>query len=332
MVYRHILDCLDVTDQCPLSSNIKVVDKVLPGNKASTTSEIIRAQHASLLNNYLTDDFQVMYTDVSLSDERTGCSVYDLADKSEHAFHFPLKTSSTFGELLAIEEAIEIARRKSVRKLVIFTDSLSSCQILSKPKPTNSIACRIFRKLSELNIITDIVWTPSHKGIPGNEKADEVAKSATRNSPSRNCKLTMDEAYRQLKDDLFAKWYENFKAYSDEHPNLFASTFPTTKKTTWFRKLLLPPAEVKRLNRVLSGHTYDRAYLCKIRAIRTNQCCCGQTDGYVHQTFHCRRLMNLRSNFEIFQNHGTFSEIFRGSNTAKITQLSNFFQKANVNF
>lgn len=53
-----------------------------------------------------------MYTDASLSDQRTGCGVYDLADKSEHAFHIPFKTSSSFGELLAIEEAIEIASRK----------------------------------------------------------------------------------------------------------------------------------------------------------------------------------------------------------------------------
>lgn len=55
--YQHILDCLDEIDRCsfPQCKNRR---QIFTGNKASTTAESVRAQHASLLTNYLTDNFR----------------------------------------------------------------------------------------------------------------------------------------------------------------------------------------------------------------------------------------------------------------------------------
>ncbi|XP_017493152.1 PREDICTED: uncharacterized protein LOC108381246, partial [Rhagoletis zephyria] len=112
--------------------------------------------------------------------------------------------SSTFGELYAIDEAITIAINDNQEKVVIFTDSLTSCQILKDPNTNNSIAHQIHKKICEADLAeVALVWTPSHVGISGNERADALAKRATTEGMLKSARLTIEETTNQIKNIIF---------------------------------------------------------------------------------------------------------------------------------
>ncbi|XP_036322376.1 uncharacterized protein LOC118736388 [Rhagoletis pomonella] len=209
--FRQIFDRLEPVGDHPTSTNCEIIDSAFPGLKATMTAECANDHFSRMLNNYKERRFNIMFTDASLSDSRTGCGIYNYNCDTETSFHLPFKSSTAFGELLAIEEAINIASNNNYRKLVIFTDSRVSCQTLKNPNSLNSIASRILRKvhLAAFDSI-HIVWIPSHKGIPGNERVDSIAKKAIDNSSCKDYLYTTDEAIKQIKEALYNEWYAGF--------------------------------------------------------------------------------------------------------------------------
>ncbi|XP_036347592.1 uncharacterized protein LOC118756969 [Rhagoletis pomonella] len=167
------------------------------------TVERIKTQHALIVEDYLDRNYTIMYTDASLSEDKTGCGIFILNTNAGYSFHTPFKSSSAFGELLAIEEAIDIATHNEYFSLVIFTDSLISCQTLKNRKSNNSIAVRIHNKISQnLFRSVQIRWIPSRKNIPGNDKADELAKKSIELNSSKTVKLKIDEACKLTKNRI----------------------------------------------------------------------------------------------------------------------------------
>jgi ribonuclease HI len=71
---------------------------------------------------------------------------------------------------------------------VIITDSLSTIMAAESRTPAKNPKTQTIRKMldHEGPRIT-LLWVPSHKGIPGNEKADQVAKEALDVNTSERC-------------------------------------------------------------------------------------------------------------------------------------------------
>jgi hypothetical protein len=62
---------------------------------------------------------------------------------------------------------------------VIITDSLSTIMAAESRTPTKNPNTQTIRKmLDQEGPRITFLWVPSHKGIPGNEKADQAAKEA----------------------------------------------------------------------------------------------------------------------------------------------------------
>ncbi|XP_036327763.1 uncharacterized protein LOC118740371 [Rhagoletis pomonella] len=177
-----------------------------------------------------------------------------------------------------------------------------------------------------------INWTPSHKGIAGNERADTIAKNAINCHNVLDVSLTPEEALRRIRNEINDQWYADFLAYSDVQPNLFAQIFSAKPKNNWFKSTALSAKETKLINRILTGHTYDQEYLFKIKAITSSRCSCGDPDNFIQQTFHCPLLGHIREGFDIFQDNQNFHDIFHGFDRRKITSLANFLIKAEVKF
>ena len=94
----------------------------------------------------------------------------------------------------------------------IFTDSKSAVFELKKLYPTNTIAKEILDEISKRKQNNYIfVWIPSHSGIPGNEKADVLAKKSLELKIDKKLILTNEDGKAVLKTNVWNSWKEIWK-------------------------------------------------------------------------------------------------------------------------
>ncbi|XP_017476325.1 PREDICTED: uncharacterized protein LOC108366424 [Rhagoletis zephyria] len=159
-----------------------------------------------MVHDYDLTGYKIFYTDASVGGVATGVAIYNYSDKTKQSFKLNFKSSSSFGETLAILKAIQQAKLHNHRKIVIFTDSLVACLLLSKKRTQNYIICAIHKTILEADFDrVTIIWTPSHKGIPGNETADELAKDALNSDDETHVNLTNEQALRSIKNEIYHK-------------------------------------------------------------------------------------------------------------------------------
>jgi ribonuclease HI len=126
------------------------------------------------------DDALIWITDGSRADSRTGAGIY--GRRPERSFSFSLGKYATVvqTEIYAILQcAYENIRRTCRHKrILIFSDSQAALKALSSPKVMSRLVAECLDALSVLanqNEVT-LIWVPGHCGIPGNEKADKLAR------------------------------------------------------------------------------------------------------------------------------------------------------------
>ncbi|GIJ98524.1 hypothetical protein Aspvir_000641 [Aspergillus viridinutans] len=106
------------------------------------------------------------------------------------AFGLARVHSSNLAELFAIKAALDVAaeiaqKRNDWRKMTIFTDSQAALTEISKFPYATSIAENIVSSfikaallLYKLGIRLEVRWVPGHNSVPGNVRADSLAKRA----------------------------------------------------------------------------------------------------------------------------------------------------------
>ena len=120
-------------------------------------------------------------------------------------------------ELHAIKEAVKIvcinANNLQIRKFLIVTDSMSGVQALHNTQNPDNRACifEIHRRLELLqhdaHAEGTILWCPSHIGIAGNEKADQLAGNAMNlNLPIIKIPAAISAIKRKIKIATKSNW------------------------------------------------------------------------------------------------------------------------------
>ena len=156
----------------------RTIDLPILSKKDSTHAEI-QAAFNETYHDY--SDFMFFYTDGSKDDVSTACAfVFGEAYFSDR---LPENTSVFNAELFAILRAIQFIRSRRVPKAVICSDSKSALQSLQRNGNFRTIQ-QLIRQLLHCADVNHqeirFMWTPSHVGICGNEKADRRAKQALR--------------------------------------------------------------------------------------------------------------------------------------------------------
>ena len=132
--------------------------------------------HRAMINDKYPNHVKI-YTDGSRKNNKTGCGVR--SEMSQVTCRLPDYSSIFTAEMHSIKIAIEQAKSKNANYLIL-TDSLSVLQAMKGQDPTkHHILADIFQILenNKGNIVLE--WIPSHVGIKGNEKADQLANLGT---------------------------------------------------------------------------------------------------------------------------------------------------------
>lgn len=143
--------------------------------KSGLSDSSWRSLFHSLLSTY--SSYTFAYCDGSKSASHVGSGVWSphgsvLARLSAH-------NSALTAELYALYSAVSFLSAFP-GPFVVFTDSLSSLSSLLHVSPrSHFLVLRLAALLSSFPLKFVLEWVPSHVGVPGNERADQLAKSAS---------------------------------------------------------------------------------------------------------------------------------------------------------
>ena len=203
--------------------------------------------------------------------------------KKNNSWSLQPGSSVLSAELSAIDGALtEVYHIANVDdEIYIFSDSLSSIQLLENNPHTHSISVNIMRTISNLKssgIRVTFVWVPSHVGIEQNEAVDILAKNENINqSKFVENALTINE-----KRNIAKHYYNSLKQSSITNKVIIHSNLPFIGPKNWFSHDKNRIATIA-LHRLRSGHNHLNAHRSKYKPVSS---LCRRGCNNKENTFH----------------------------------------------
>ncbi|KAJ4444903.1 hypothetical protein ANN_06701 [Periplaneta americana] len=201
----------------------------IPGNHSKNDSPyILKLDTMELLCSTYKDHLQI-YTDGSLNPNNGTSGAGYYIPKYQESYFIPCSSSSSLDtELLAIDAALQI---------IPIQKQLS--------------------KLKELQKEITFQWIPSHCGIPGNEKVDDIAKQATYLQPRPLQVISLSSAFASVKSHFTNLWINNW--LSSDKGKILQSIQKKPNDLEMYKNF---PRHVQTfLTRARAGHIVTQLYL-----------------------------------------------------------------------
>nr|XP_029723823.1 uncharacterized protein LOC115264293 [Aedes albopictus] len=197
-------------------------------------------------------------------------------------------------ELYAILVALKYLQSECIEGAVLFTDSLSSCQLIeglpANPR-RNSVIQEIVEIAATMNV--PIQWIPSHCAIEGNDIADELAKAGVYSDRVLENGILINDAlhtFNQLRSENTNNWY---CTYAEEKGKHFFSIQPSYSHHPWYKNKPLNNLDIRGLNRLMAhahrvaGHSFANNWLAKMKIVDDPDCdVCLTEDTADHVVLH----------------------------------------------
>ncbi|XP_067121045.1 uncharacterized protein [Centruroides vittatus] len=236
----------------------------------------------------------LVYTDGSRQETGVGAGVYIVKSKGNRTYYqaslkLDKECSNNQAELWALYRAIKhINSNQETYKgnIKFLIDSKAAIQTLSKSKGTTLLGNEIIREAINLeqNRKVQYSWIPAHKGFTGNEKADALAKRATKiNGKITYKRIPKTKLKKSLTDWAINKWQEEWNdATTGRTCNKFIANILKRIKTKHYKPNAIT-------TQCLTGHGKFEAYLYRFNIQPNNRCSCNNNSvgDAEHFMFHC---------------------------------------------
>jgi ribonuclease HI len=193
-----------------------------------------------------------IYTDGSKT--KNGTAAAAVGRGRQYLCRLPSDASIFTAEARAIMLALDIVDLTTNDKFIIFSDSMSCLQAILYLNLQNPVIVEIVERCHQLSILNKNItfcWIPSHIGIPGNEKADAVAKAALNIPISTDIKISHSDLKRSINAYFQAAWQTKWSLANLNKLQSVKSTLGPTK----FKGVVSRRDEVT-LHRLRIGHTH----------------------------------------------------------------------------
>ena len=275
------------------------IDKELAIEKHNQTAEANRED----------PDTICIYTDGSGINNAIAAAAHDPATElTAHQYMGPANLTNVFAaELVGVKTAIEMAKQQNKQRCYIFADSQAAIRAAHNPRKQSGQY--ILAEIADLadNLVRinpkatiTIQWTPGHKGVPGNEKADEEAKRAAieqlgkQKHPKLKSKL-IEQANATTAAASKALWAKG-AIHHTHHRRISKPSY-----VQFGNKLYdgLTRRNTATLVRLRTGHCSLNNYLNRFRITESPECQCGHTTETVrHYVMECPLYNNQRNELQ----------------------------------
>lgn len=199
----------------PWCLEIPIIDTTLAQyKKEESPKELLRSLHLEVLAKYPHDT--ILYTDGSKSSSQTSSAVFGPEVKAK--FRLPSICSIFSAELFAILKALNIVLESNNKHSTICSDSKSAIDAIGDIYTKNTLARRIQNLHTDIvkaNKRVNIIWTPSHCGIRGNEEADKLAKLPVQDLQEEPLFLHQDILHT-LKQSMKETWQRHWDSQTNK--------------------------------------------------------------------------------------------------------------------
>lgn len=185
-------------------------------------------------------------------------------------------------EALAISHTIELIIFNKIPKTTIFTDSLSTLQSLLHFSTTGNSSPFIVTivknilKAMNLNFQIRLVWIPGHHGIPRNEEADELAKSAISDGVLFDTPLPPSDFFPVVKEKCKSSSERALRREGRYKGVTYFQNYYQASSKPWFSNFKhLNRYSITSFCRMRSNHYNLQASLCRKNLSQSSVCSCG---------------------------------------------------------
>jgi ribonuclease HI len=241
-----------------------------------------------------------LYTDASQTATGTGigvaCEAEDITSDIAAVYIGNQETCTILAaEIIALEYALEYTLERTLggnQWQRIYTDSQGLIRALQQgwatadARPALARVWALLHRARRCNPSLQVRWIPAHKGILGNERADELAKRAATTALSFNRTIHSGIQITRHQQGM----QDNIDKERQARTTETAKNRPTAGQHTWKLDQALPYPHMRRVYNLLnaeeanilmqarSGHDNLNAYKHRLRLIDDPQCECGR--GY----------------------------------------------------
>lgn len=285
----------------------------------------ISTSWSNLQNNISSTNNTIIYTDGSKGEAgapNVGAAFVAYRQHLEYyseSFSLPNYRTNYQAEAIAILKALKWASEEKLSTINIATDSQAVLKALGSPVVKNEIIRDIKMQFLQLQGKSKInlYYVTAHKGIQGNERADQLAKAASLYQPINysNTKITIQALKTKLKQTAKNIWQKNWN---------------NIDKGRWTHQLI-PQVSYELtsdnyyMTQLLTAHGRFGSHLYKIKIRTSPGCICGAIEASLpHYLMDCPRTLQKRRALNIpnIQNNlqSWYNKVKENEQLTKLTQ------------